>query len=128
MPLVEKARFPIVEDVIQEELVEIILFWNHNSGFNVPLGGSRISGTNEPRIEQVSRYMSRATISEKRVENYIQLSSQFYYPYLLTGHYYSLKGQKNEPWITLKKGLSKEIPRLVDWELIREELDKLEES
>lgn len=58
----------IKEDVIQYELVEMLMSWNHNSGFNVHLGGNRISGTNESRVEQVSRYMSRATISAERVD------------------------------------------------------------
>jgi hypothetical protein len=58
----------IKEDVIQEELVEMLMSWNHNSGFNVHSGGNRISGSNESRIEQVSRYMSRATITARRVD------------------------------------------------------------
>ena len=58
----------IKEGVIQEELVEMLMSWNHNSGFNVHSGGNRISGSNESRIEQVSRYMSRATITARRVD------------------------------------------------------------
>ncbi len=53
---------------IHEELVNMLLSWNHNSGFNVHLGGRKISGKDETRIEQVSRYMSRAAISVERVE------------------------------------------------------------
>jgi hypothetical protein len=58
----------IKEDVIQEELVEMLMSLNHNSGFNVHFGGNRISGSNESRIDHVSRYMSRATISARRVD------------------------------------------------------------
>jgi len=58
----------IKEGVIHEELVDMLLSWNHNSGFNIRLGGRKISGSHETRIEQVSRYMSRAAISVERVE------------------------------------------------------------
>jgi len=46
----------------------MLMSWDHNSGFNVHSGGNRISGSNESRIEQVSRYMSRATITARRVD------------------------------------------------------------
>ncbi len=58
----------IKEDMIQEELVEILLSRNHNSGFNVHLGGGRIDNTNGFKVEQVSRYISRATISIERID------------------------------------------------------------
>ena len=58
----------VKEGIITEELVKMLLSWNHNSGFNVHISGRKIMGENETRIEQISRYMSRAAISVERVE------------------------------------------------------------
>ena len=54
------------EGVIRRELVDLLLGWNHNSGFNVHARG-RISGADRKVIENVARYMSRAALSVERV-------------------------------------------------------------
>ncbi|MBI5418223.1 transposase, partial [Candidatus Poribacteria bacterium] len=54
-------------EVITQEFVDMLLSWNHNSGFNVH--GKEIIGTgNTEVIENVARYMSRAAISTDRVK------------------------------------------------------------
>lgn len=55
------------QGVITQELIDILMTWNHNSGFNVHAKG-RISGSDGDSIENVARYMSRAAISVERVE------------------------------------------------------------
>ena len=47
-------------------MVDLLLTWNHHSGFNVHARG-RISGADRKAIENVARYMSRAAISVERV-------------------------------------------------------------
>jgi len=54
------------QGVIREELVRMLLTWNHNSGFNVH-GRGEIDGEDEEEIEDIARYISRAAISVKRV-------------------------------------------------------------
>jgi hypothetical protein len=53
--------------VIKQELIDLVMSWNHNSGFNVHSKG-KINGANGEQIENVARYMSRAAISVERVE------------------------------------------------------------
>ena len=55
------------EGVIRQELVDLLLTWNHNSGFNVHARG-RIHGADRKAIENVARYMSRAALSVQRVK------------------------------------------------------------
>ena len=55
------------EEVITQELIDLLMSWNHNSGFNVH-GKQKINGANGDRIEKIARYMSRAAISVERVE------------------------------------------------------------
>jgi hypothetical protein len=55
------------QGVISQELIDMLMTWNHNSGFNVHAKG-RISGAEGDAIENVARYMSRAAISVERVE------------------------------------------------------------
>lgn len=55
------------EGVITQELTDMLMTWNHNSGFNVHTKG-RINGAEGDAIEKVGRYMSRAAISVERVE------------------------------------------------------------
>ncbi len=45
--------------VIKQEIIDLLISWNHNSGFNVHVGG-RISDSNVKAIESVARYMSRS--------------------------------------------------------------------
>ncbi len=52
--------------VIADEMVELLMSWNHCSGFNVYAEG-RIEGHDSEGIENVARYMSRAAISVDRV-------------------------------------------------------------
>ena len=54
------------EGVISRELVDLLLGWNHHSGFNVHARG-RISGADHEAIENLARYMSRAALSVERV-------------------------------------------------------------
>jgi len=54
------------EGVISQQIVDLLLTWNHHSGFNVHTRG-RISGADRKAIENVARYMSRAAISVERV-------------------------------------------------------------
>ena len=54
------------EGVISQQMVDLLLTWNHHSGFNVHARG-RISGADRKAIENVARYMSRAAISVERV-------------------------------------------------------------
>jgi hypothetical protein len=55
------------QGVIKQKLIDLLMSWNHNSGFNVHSKG-HIKGSNEEAIEKVARYMSRAAISVERVE------------------------------------------------------------
>jgi len=55
------------EGIISQEIVDLLMSWNHNSGFNVH-AGSRINGSNVEAIENVARYMSRPAISTDRVK------------------------------------------------------------
>ena len=52
---------------IKQELIDLLMSWNHNSGFNVHSKG-KINGSDGEQIENVARYMSRAAISVERVE------------------------------------------------------------
>jgi hypothetical protein len=45
---------------------DLLLTWNHHSGFNVHARG-RIHGADRKAIEDVARYMSRAALSVERV-------------------------------------------------------------
>lgn len=54
------------EGVIRQQIVDLLLTWNHHSGFNVHARG-RINGADRKAIENVARYMSRAAISVERV-------------------------------------------------------------
>ena len=54
------------EGVISQQIVDLLLRWNHHSGFNVHARG-RIHGANRKAIENVARYMSRAALSVERV-------------------------------------------------------------
>jgi len=51
---------------ISQQIVDLLLTWNHHSGFNVHARG-RINGADRKAIENVARYMSRAAISVERV-------------------------------------------------------------
>jgi len=55
------------EGVIRQEVVDLLLSWNHNSGFNVHIGDP-IDGSDEKTIENVARYMNRSPISVERVQ------------------------------------------------------------
>ena len=55
------------QEVITQELIDLLMSWNHNSGFNVH-SKQKINGANGDRIEKIARYMSRAAISVERVE------------------------------------------------------------
>jgi len=54
------------EGVISQQMVDLLLTWNHHSGFNVHARG-RIRGADREAIENVARYMSRVAISVERV-------------------------------------------------------------
>jgi len=54
------------EGVISQQIVDLLLSWNHHSGFNVHARG-RIHGADRKAIENVARYMSRAALSVERV-------------------------------------------------------------
>ncbi len=55
------------QEVITQELIDLLMSWNHHSGFQVH-GKQKINGANGDRIEKIARYMSRAAISVERVE------------------------------------------------------------
>ncbi len=55
------------QGVITQELINMLMSWNHNSGFNVHVRG-QIDGADGDTIENIARYMSRAAISVDRVE------------------------------------------------------------
>ena len=55
------------EGVISREVVDMLLSWNHTSGFNVHLG-ERIHGAQKETMETVARYMTRPPISTDRVK------------------------------------------------------------
>ncbi len=48
--------------VITQELINMLMSWNHQSGFNVHVRG-QIDGADGDAIENIARYMSRAAIS-----------------------------------------------------------------
>lgn len=54
------------QGVITQELIDMLMSWNHNSGFNVHVRG-QIDGADGEAIENIARYMSRAAISVDRV-------------------------------------------------------------
>ena len=54
------------EGVISQQIVDLLLSWNHHSGFHVHARG-RIHGADRKTIENVARYMSRAALSVERV-------------------------------------------------------------
>jgi len=54
------------EGVISQQMVDLLLTWNHHSGFNEHARG-RIRGADRKAIENVARYMSRAALSVQRV-------------------------------------------------------------
>ena len=55
------------QEVITQELIDLLLSWNYNSGFNVH-SKHRIHGSNGEAVEKIARYISRAAISVERVE------------------------------------------------------------
>jgi hypothetical protein len=55
------------EGIITEELVNLLMSWNHNSGFNVHSKG-RITPIDGEAIGNIARYMSKAAVSTSRVE------------------------------------------------------------
>ena len=55
------------QEVITQELIDLLMSWNYNSGFQVH-SDQKINGANGDRIEKIARYMSRAAISVERVE------------------------------------------------------------
>ena len=55
------------EGAITQGLIDMLMTWNHNSGFNVHTKG-RIDGDDGEAIEKIARYMSRPAISVDRVE------------------------------------------------------------
>lgn len=55
------------EGIITRELTDMLMAWDHQSGFNVHTKG-RIDGADGEAIEKVARYMSRAAISVDRVK------------------------------------------------------------
>ncbi len=55
------------QGVITQELIDMLMTWNHNSGFNVHTS-ERINGSDGDAVERVARYMSRAAISVERVK------------------------------------------------------------
>ena len=55
------------QDVITQDLIDLLMSWNHNSGFKVHRD-QKIKGANGNRIVKIARYMSRAAISVERVE------------------------------------------------------------
>ncbi len=55
------------QGVIKQELINMLMSWNHHSGFNVHVRG-QIDGADGDAIENIARYMSRAAISVDRVE------------------------------------------------------------
>ncbi len=55
------------QGVITQELINMLMSWNHHSGFNVHVRG-QIDGADGGAIENIARYMSRAAISVDRVE------------------------------------------------------------
>ena len=55
------------QEVITQELIDLLLSWNYNSGFNVH-SKHRIDGSNGEAVEKIARYISRAAISVERVE------------------------------------------------------------
>jgi hypothetical protein len=55
------------QGVTTQELIDVLLIWNHNSGFNIHAKG-RISGFGGDAIENVDSYMSGADISVERVK------------------------------------------------------------
>ena len=55
------------QGVIKQELINMLLCWNHHSGFNIHVRG-QIAGTDGDAVESIARYMSRAPISVDRVE------------------------------------------------------------
>ena len=48
--------------IITRKRVDLLLGWRHNAGFNVHAGG-HIFGNHEESIENLAKYMSRATLS-----------------------------------------------------------------
>ena len=54
-------------EVIPQELIDLLMSWNHNSGFQIH-SEQKINGANGDRIEKIARYMSRVAISVERVE------------------------------------------------------------
>ena len=54
------------QGVIKQELIDLLMSWNHNSGFNTH-SKDQINGSDGEAIEKVARYMSRAAISVERV-------------------------------------------------------------
>ena len=75
------------EGVISQQMVDLLLTWNHHSGFNVHARG-RISGADRKAIENVARYMSRAAISVERVRyNRTSIKSKKYSSISVSGPY-----------------------------------------
>jgi hypothetical protein len=53
--------------VITQELIDMLMSWNYNSGFNVHTEGS-VTGKDGTAIENISRYITRAPLSTERIE------------------------------------------------------------
>ena len=53
--------------IITQELIDLLMSWNHNSGFQVH-SDQKINGANGDRIETIARNMSWVAIAEERVE------------------------------------------------------------
>ncbi len=60
------------QGVITQELIDLLMSWNHNSGFNVhskhKIHGSTGAPADGEAVEKIARYISRAAISVERVE------------------------------------------------------------
>ena len=54
-------------EVIPQELIDLLMSWNYNSGFQVH-GKQKVNGHHGDRIETIARYMSRAAISVERIK------------------------------------------------------------
>ena len=54
------------QKILDGDMVERLMSWNHNSGFNVH-AGKPINGADGEAIERQARYMSRAPLSVERI-------------------------------------------------------------
>ena len=74
----------LAQGVITQELINMLMTWNHNSGFNFHTWGG-IDGSDGDAIENVARYMRRAAIPVERVEPFARGNSIFSIKNLTTG-------------------------------------------